>query len=184
MLKHIANNITKSFDLEQINRTGRAPKLQIYVAHALIFPVVVILFEKVSQGVIFVFSGQTKISSGFFAFPFAKSSGFKIVHFSRPIPRHLHQLGESFQKIVFGIFSIFTIDDPKDWLLNFISFQPFFALICPVIQVFISVIKEKLKKFSIRNKHFACLELFCNNLPVSKLTVPSVIIGFFNWFVI
>lgn len=48
MLKHIANNITKSFDLEQINRTGRAPKLQIYVAHALIFPVVVILFEKVS----------------------------------------------------------------------------------------------------------------------------------------
>lgn len=48
MLKHIANDITKSFDLEQINWAGRAPKLQIYVAHALIFPVVVILFEKVS----------------------------------------------------------------------------------------------------------------------------------------
>jgi hypothetical protein len=103
VLPHVAHNVIEIASFEHINGIRRNPKLHVDVAHRLILPIRLVRFQLLSDGVILVLSGQTSVFSCLLGPPFAESSGFEVVYFSGPVPRHIDLPKEGPEFVVVSI---------------------------------------------------------------------------------
>ena len=90
VLPNVADYVVEIASFEHVDRIGRHPKLHIDVAHWLVFPIRLVRFQLASDSVVLIFSRQSSVLACLLGPPFAEGSRLEIVHFSRPVPRHIN----------------------------------------------------------------------------------------------
>jgi len=175
VLPDISDDVVKVACLEEVDRVRRHPVLQVDVPDLLVLPLRLVLWENTPQSVVLVLGWQAGVLSRLFCPPLAEGSGLEVVDFCRPVPGHADLLEESPQSVAVSLLP------PEEGHLRLDGGDPLFAFLGPPFRVVVASCIYELKKLSIGDKHFTCLELRNVELFFSKFIVPSIGFGHLNF---
>ena len=122
MLPYIAYDVKEVSTFEHIYGVRRHPKLHIYVSRWLILPIRLVCLQLFSDSIVLVFSRETGVAACLESPPFAEGSGFKVVDFGWPVPRHVNLSVQGSEFIVFSVFPPKERESRFDWSKPPLSF--------------------------------------------------------------
>lgn len=175
MLPDIANNIKETICFKHVNRVWRQPILQVDVSNLLGLPIIEVLLQRTSHGIILILSGQSNRFACLLPFPLTEGLSLQVVNFNRPVPWHLDKLSNRSQHVL-RFLSTLPCDLPENRFVYLCWLQPMPAFLTPVLTLRIPSLLVKFKELSIRNQHLTCWVLLRLNCSISELIVPTVCI--------
>lgn len=177
VLPSISNYVINIFIFKVVNRAWREPSSSVKIPIQ-ILSLVNIWYVLISNCKKFLLSRKLIFFVFYWAFPVAKSLSLKLVHFNRPIPRHINYARHSpkliFQWVLWLFFLHYRVYMPIYRMSPFSGLQPGLSLLCPELRVVISCIQNKSKKLPIGDLEFGNLESFYVRLGLTHLVVEEI----------